>query len=137
MVKPAWFRWWHLAVGVVAAGLGFAVYVTYINVVVKIAWTDLAEAEDRFEHSPESRNSTLPLVLPHEHSSKYDILVAPSDRPPDPRVWIILNATPGGSVMMSPEYGHFDLTCAYLERLRQVTDVKPAVETFLHATCHP
>lgn len=137
MAKPAWFRWWHLAVSVVVAALGFAVYITYINVVVKIAWTDLALAEVRFEHNSESRNRVLPLVLPRENGSKYTILVVPSGRPSDPRVWTILNATPGGSVMMSPEYGQFELQCAYLERLRHEVDVDRAVETFLRARCHP
>ena len=114
--------------------IGWFVRGIYRGAAQKSATADVQGVELRHR---DDHDKTSPLVVRNELGRPYVMLGLPSGNRDFPRDWIILNATPGGSMVKMPEDGRFELTCAYLASVQRQVEIVAEVDKFLAARCHP
>jgi len=88
-------------------------------------------------HHRQDRDTHTPLIVRNEAGSSYVLLGLPSGDPQFPRVWVILNAIPGGIVEYIPRSSHFVLACASIADLQKRATIDPKVREFLVSRCQP
>jgi hypothetical protein len=117
---------------IIASIFGFLCFVFYKNNAVGSGWAILNAAVAHHQNDLEPHS---PVIVRGAHWWNYVLLGLPSQDRTHPYDWIIVDSTPGGNVMKTPDDGHFILTCAYLAELERQVAVDRAVHRFLAARC--
>ena len=117
---------------IITSAFGFMCLVLYRCNSVGSSWATLnaAMAQHQGDRGPHS-----PVLTRGTHWWDYVLLGLPSQERTYPYDWIILDSTPGGNVIKTPDDGHFILTCSYLGDLERQVSVDRAVHRFLAARC--
>jgi hypothetical protein len=112
--------------------LGYLSFLFYQENAVGSAWASLNAAVAHHQDDPKPLS---PVIVKGARWSSYVLLGWPSQGRAHQYEWIILDSTPGGSVMKTPTDGQFILTCSYLADLETKVTVDRAVHRFLAARC--
>jgi hypothetical protein len=117
---------------IIASVFGFLCLLLYRCNSVGSGWATLNVAMARHQGDRDPRS---PVLIKGAHWWSYVLLGLPSQDRTYPYDWIIVDSTPGGSVIKNPDDGRFILTCSYLADLERQVSVDRAVHRFLAGRC--
>lgn len=117
---------------IIASVSGFLCLLLYRCNSVGSGWATLNAAMAQHQGDRDARS---PVLIKGARWWNYVLLGLLSQDRTYPYDWIIVDSTPGGSVIKNPDNGHFILTCSYLSDLERQVSVDRAVHQFLAERC--